>query len=244
MATLRKIAVRLVVWCTRLVVAALLFSVLQVVALRWVNPPMTWTMVESGWARGAMPQQRWLDMDALGREVPRAAVAAEDGWFWHHHGFDLGAIEAAVEHNADSKKVKGASTISQQVARNVFLWQGRTWVRKGLEAWYTVLMEALVPKARILEVYLNVAETGPNTFGMEAGARHWFGKSAKALTPEESARLVGILPSPNKWGIHGDVVNKRVPIILEHKVPFPGERGFADMAKRAPKSVGWRVWFD
>lgn len=244
MAALWKIVRRVVLWSVRLVLVALALSFLQVVLLRWVNPPLTWTMAERAWADGELPDQRWRDLDALGREVPRAAVAAEDGWFWHHHGFDLGAIEAAVEHNADSKRVKGASTISQQVARNVFLWQGRTWVRKGLEAWYTVLLEVVVPKERILEVYLNVAETGPGTFGMEAGARHWYGKSAASLSATQAAGLVAILPSPNRWTPTSGVAAKRIPVILEHRVPFPGEPGFKDMAARAPKSVGWRVWLD
>jgi monofunctional biosynthetic peptidoglycan transglycosylase len=141
----------------------------------------------------------------------RALVAAEDQNFPIHNGFDLKAIEKARASNARGHKVRGASTISQQVAKNLFLWSGRSWVRKGIEAWYTVLIEAFWPKHRILEMYTNIAEFGDGVYGAQAASRRFFGKDASQLTPAQSARLAAVLPSPRRYdaGRPGPYVQRR-----------------------------------
>ncbi len=126
-------------------------------------------------------------------------MAAEDQRFPEHNGFDLQAIEKARDHNARGGRLRGASTISQQVAKNLFLWQGRSWIRKGLEVWYTVLIEALWPKSRILEMYANIAEFGDGIYGAQAASRQYWNKDASRLTPAESARLAAVLPSPRRY---------------------------------------------
>ncbi len=211
--------------------------------LRYLDPPFTGTMLERAWEHEARtgaftwPTYQPVPLAEQGKWVPKAAVSGEDGWFWQHHGFDPEAIEGALDANESSSRKRGASTISQQVARNAFLWQGRTWVRKGLEAYYTVWLELVVPKERILEVYLNVAETGPMTFGFEAGARHWYGVPAKALTFDQAARIVAILPSPNRYT--PGARTEKAQLIQSKPVPFPGERGFGQMEERAQGRFGW-----
>ena len=202
-----------------LLVALALLSVLQVVVLRFVDPPFSAFMAErqlAAWATGDWTYRTaydWRDLHAIAPSLPLALVAAEDQRFPVHHGFDFQAIRKAQVHNermqarADRrnqpvKHLRGASTISQQTAKNLFLWQGSgptRWLRKGLEAWYTVLMEALWPKSRILEMYANVAEFGDGIYGAQAAARSYFGKDASRLTPAESARLAAVLPSPRRY---------------------------------------------
>jgi monofunctional biosynthetic peptidoglycan transglycosylase len=128
-----------------------------------------------------------------------AAIAAEDQQFPFHAGFDFESIRKAVQHNSKSKRKRGASTISQQVAKNLFLWSGRSWARKGLEVYFTVLIEAAWPKERILEVYLNVAEFGPGTYGVQAAAQRFFRKDAARLTRREAATLAAVLPNPKRF---------------------------------------------
>ncbi|RZJ86932.1 MAG: monofunctional biosynthetic peptidoglycan transglycosylase, partial [Brevundimonas sp.] len=147
---------------------------------------------------------RWRSLDDISPRLVEAAIAAEDSTFCAHHGFDMKAIERALKANArveqrGSGRIRGGSTISQQTAKNVFLWPGRDWVRKVLEAGYTVSIETLWGKRRIMEVYLNVAEWAPGVYGAEAAAQHWFDKSASDLTTREAARLVAILPSPRRY---------------------------------------------
>ncbi|HSW12446.1 MAG TPA: monofunctional biosynthetic peptidoglycan transglycosylase, partial [Solimonas sp.] len=141
----------------------------------------------------------WRDLGDIAAHLPVALVAAEDQNFASHHGFDFKAIERARKHNARGRKTRGASTISQQVAKNLFLWPSRSWLRKGLEAWYTVLIELLWPKQRILEVYLNIAEFGDNTYGVEAAAQRYWKKPASRLGVRESALLAAVLPSPQRY---------------------------------------------
>lgn len=179
--------------------------------------------------------------------VPAAFVASEDARFWLHRGFDWDGICGAVAKNAEGRSLRGGSTITQQTAKNVFLWQGRSWVRKGLEVWYTGWMELLLGKERILELYVSVAETGPATFGAEAGARHWFGRSAAALTADEAARLAGILPSPRKWTPDGASARKRAAHVAAHPAPWPGKHGFdaarAQWARgRGPTCLAMVLW--
>jgi monofunctional biosynthetic peptidoglycan transglycosylase len=157
--------------------------------------PITITMIadDNGFTRD------WTPLSRIDRNLVSAAIAAEDGKFCTHGGFDTEAIENAMERNAKSQRLRGGSTISQQTAKNVFLWQGSgwdRWARKGLEVWFTFLIETLWDKRRIMEVYLNVAETGIGTYGAEAGAQRYFNKSAASLTQAEAARMAAALPSP------------------------------------------------
>ena len=163
-----------------------------------VPPPMTLLMVQQG-VQGSGLDYRWRSLDHISPRLVEAAIAAEDANFCKHGGFDMKAIEKAMENNARGRKVRGGSTISQQTAKNVFLWPGRGWIRKGFEAGYTLMIETVWSKRRIMEVYLNVAEFGPGVYGAEAAARHWYGKSAEDLTAREAARLAAILPRPRMY---------------------------------------------
>jgi len=180
-------------------------SVVQVLALRFVDPPfssvMAWRELGelAGGNRGYRIAYDWRDLDAMAPSLPVALVAAEDQNFAGHSGFDFKAIAKARRNNARGRKLRGGSTISQQVAKNLFLWSGRSWVRKGIEAWYTVLIEALWPKHRILEMYANIAEFGDGIYGAQAAARSFFGRDAARLTPAQSARLAAVLPSPRRY---------------------------------------------
>ena len=173
-----------------------------VLALAVVPPPGTLLMAIRA-AEGEGLSYRWRSLDRISPRLVEAVIAAEDARFCSHRGFDMEAIEKALQANARAEKtggrIRGGSTISQQTAKNVFLWPGRDWVRKGLEAGYTVLIETVWGKRRIMEVYLNVAEWAPGVYGAEAAARHWFGKSADRLTAREAARLAAILPSPRRY---------------------------------------------
>jgi len=195
-------------WLRAVLAAPLLFasvSVLQVLVLRVVDPPISSMMIGrylEAWGEGDWSfslHQQWRDYDKIAASLPISVVAAEDQRFPMHHGFDLQAIEKARTHNARGGRIRGASTISQQVAKNVFLWQGRSWLRKGLEAWYTVLIELFWPKQRILEMYLNVTEFGDGVYGAQAAAEQFWGKDASGLSPTESARLAAVLPSPRRY---------------------------------------------
>jgi len=190
-------------WLSRAAVAlALLLFVFPpaVTAIyRIVPPPITLLMVERLF-QGQGLSKHWRGLGDIAPALPNAVIAAEDARFCQHHGFDFEAMRAAAIHNARRPgKIRGGSTISQQTAKNVFLWPGRDYLRKGLEAWFTVLEEAIWGKRRILETYLNVVEWGPGTYGAEAAARRYFGVSAADLTPDEAARLAAILPDPLKW---------------------------------------------
>jgi len=211
-------------WQTALVALAVAVpaaSILQVAVVSFVTPPWTLTMVEQGVEHGRLPHRRVRALERLGEHGPRAFLASEDAKFYLHHGFDWGAI-CQVATRGESR---GASTVSQQVAKNVFLWQARSWVRKGLEVWYTLWLETFASKDRILELYVNVAETGPAVFGLEAGARHHFGKPARRLTLSEAGRLAGILPNPSR-SIDGKSAWERARFVARHPAPFPDDPGF------------------
>jgi len=174
-----------------------------VVLHRFVPPLFTILMVQQA-AAGQGMDYRWRSLDHISPRLVEAVIAAEDARFCQHHGFDVEAIQKAMEANEraeqrGSDKRRGASTISQQTAKNVFLWPSRDWVRKGLEVGYTGLIEAVWGKRRIMEMYLNVAEWAPGVYGAEAASRHWFNKSAENLTAREAARLAAILPSPRRY---------------------------------------------
>jgi monofunctional biosynthetic peptidoglycan transglycosylase len=234
-------------WLRRLVVGFPLVTACQVAAVRVVDPPFTLTMVqravEHARATGsvAWPAYEPRPLAELGEDVPRAFVASEDGRFFLHGGFDFDGICHAVAENADGGRLHGGSSITQQVAKNVFLWQGRSWLRKGLEVWYTVLLEALLPKERILELYLDVAETGPMTFGAEAGARRAFGRPAKSLSLEEAGRLAGILPDPRNRAVTGSAARERAAFVLANPAPFPDDPWF-DLAVKSWRSTWHGPW--
>lgn len=191
----RPLLRRLVRGAVRAVFWVVLTCVLWAGAYRWIDPPGGLYMLTERVRLGGLSHQ-WRDLDQMSPHLARAAMAAEDSGFCDHWGFELDAIRAALEANEDGKRLRGGSTISQQVAKNVFLWQGRTWVRKGLEAGFTVLIEALWPKRRIVEVYLNVAEFDAGVFGVEAAAQHHFGRGADKVSLAQAARLMAVLPGP------------------------------------------------
>lgn len=180
------------------------FTVVWVALLRFINPPITWLMVLRSielQREGGDKQltKAWVAYDALSDNLKRAAIAGEDARFMTHWGFDREAIADAYRRNKDGGRLRGGSTISQQTAKNVFLWPRRSWIRKGFETYFTVLIELLWGKKRILEVYLNVIETGDGLFGAEAATRHYYGKSAESLTKRQAALLIAILPNPRHW---------------------------------------------
>jgi monofunctional biosynthetic peptidoglycan transglycosylase len=148
---------------------------------------------------GKEVKYRWVSLAEIAPAMALAVVAAEDQKFPAHHGFDLDAMREAVDDAAEGRRLRGASTLSQQVAKNLFLWEGRSWVRKGLEAWFTALLELLWPKARILEVYLNVAEMGDNVFGVGEASRRHFGRDPASLSAEQAALLAATLPNPRRY---------------------------------------------
>ena len=169
-------------------------SVLWVLAYRFVPPPVTATMLmdDNGFTKD------WMGLSEIDVDMARAAIAAEDGKFCTHDGFDAEAIANAMRRNMDGGRIRGGSTISQQVAKNAFLWQGGGFFRKGLEAWFTVLIETLWDKPRIMAVYLNIAETGMGTYGVNAGAQRYFGRDASDLSRSEAARIAAVLPLPKQ----------------------------------------------
>ena len=184
----------------RIAVWFVAISLIWVVIYRFVPPPITFTMIGNA-IEGHPVTKDWMSLEDIDPDMPRAAIAAEDAKFCQHHGFDAEAIEKAYLHNERGGRIRGGSTISQQTAKNVFLWQNGGFFRKGLEAWFTLLIEALWGKPRIMEVYLNVAETGIGTYGVEAGAQRYFDKSAARLSRTEAARMAAALPSPKKRSV-------------------------------------------
>ena len=206
-------------WLIRFLFKALVrflgLSLGLVMLFKFLPVPVTATMLmdENGITKD------WTSLSNIDRSMVRAVIAAEDGKFCLHEGFDREAIEKAIESNRQGGRIRGGSTISQQTAKNVFLWQGGGYVRKGFEAWFTVLIEQIWGKRRIMEVYLNVAETGIGTYGVEAGAQRYFGKSAAALTPLEAARMAAALPLPKERSVknprgwlarHGNTISARI----------------------------------
>jgi len=187
----------------RLIVVAVLIvffigPVIMVAVYRFAPPPVTFLMVQRAF-EGRGFERRWVPIEKISPSLVRAVIAAEDARFCEHHGFDVEAIEKAMKANAAGKKLRGGSTISQQTAKNVFLWPGRDWVRKGLEAWFTVLIEVGWGKERIMEVYLNSIEWGPGVYGAEAAAQRNFKIPASKLNAAQSARLAAIVPKPLSW---------------------------------------------
>jgi len=184
-----------------LIVGLVVFWIGPVVAVavyRFVPPPLTYLMVQR-FFEGHGYQRRWVPLEEISPHLVRTVIAAEDARFCEHGGFDVEAIRKAAEANASGHKLRGGSTISQQTAKNVFLWPQRDWVRKGLETWFTGLIEVGWGKRRIMEVYLNSIEWGPGVYGAEAAAQKNFGVPASKLTPAQAARMAAIIPKPLSW---------------------------------------------
>jgi monofunctional biosynthetic peptidoglycan transglycosylase len=219
---------RLLRWIALAIGAWIVLGVLAVAILRFVPPLTSAFMVERRIAalvhgeRGFSLHYRWTPWERVSRQLPIALVAAEDQKFPYHHGFDVEAIQDAIADAEDGDRLRGASTISQQVAKNLFLWNGRSFVRKGLEAYFTVLIEAMWPKRRILEVYLNIAEFGDGIYGAQAASERYFGKPASALGARESAQLAAVLPNPRRYRIGSGYVQQRAAWIERQAAQLGG----------------------
>jgi monofunctional glycosyltransferase len=188
---------RVVHFIGRLLLWFFIGSLLWVTIYKFVPPPVTFTMLGDAIAGRGITKD-WMSIAETDASMPRAVIAAEDAKFCSHSGFDTEAIENAMRYNSRGGRIRGGSTISQQTAKNAFLWQGGGFFRKGLEAYFTVLIEAIWGKRRIMEVYLNIAETGIGTYGVNAGAQRYFGHDAAQMTNVEAARIAAILPLPKK----------------------------------------------
>lgn len=233
---------RLVGWIVKLILVFLIGSVLWVLAYRFVNPPITATMLGDLLAgRGA--KRDWMGIDEIDRDMVRAAIGAEDSKFCSHNGFDVEAIEDAMKRNASGGRIRGGSTISQQTAKNAFLWQGGGYARKGVEAWFTFLTEHLWTKRRIMEVYLNLAETGIGTYGVNAGSQRYFGHDASAMSRTEAARIAAVLPLPKKRGAvtpkgftrrYGNSIASRISIVGRDSLDACVYRDIVPPKEKAP----------
>ena len=187
-------------WTKRIFIFLFIAQLAYIILLKWLDPPITLTQLSS-WIRGYGLERDYVGGKKISVNAKLAFIASEDQLFPDHNGFDFKSIKKAMKHNRKSKSLHGASTISQQTAKNVFLWQGRSWVRKGLEVYFTFMIELVWGKKRILEVYMNVAETGKGVFGIEAAAKKYFNKPAKNLTRNEAAMIAASLPNPKKYTV-------------------------------------------
>ena len=190
----------------KVTLAFLALSVLSVIVLRFMAPPFSALMVErrigSWFAEGKYsPTYKWVSLDKIAPVMSAAVIASEDQKFSDHYGFDIDAIQRAMGHNERSPRTKGASTLTQQTAKNMFLWSSRSWLRKGVEAYFTVLLETFWGKGRILETYLNIVEFGDGIYGVEAAAQYYFRKPASRLNSEEAAILAAVLPNPRRYKV-------------------------------------------
>jgi len=241
----RNPVLRVLGWIVRIVLALILLSLLWVLAYRFINPPITPNMIGDMIAgRGA--HKEWMPITAIDRDMVRAAVGAEDGKFCSHHGFDWDAIQDAAKRNASGGRIRGGSTISQQTAKNAFLWNGGGYVRKGAEAWFTFLIEHMWGKRRIMEVYLNLAETGIGTYGVNAGTQRYFGHDASAMTATEAARIAAVLPLPKKRGAvapkgftrrYGNTIAARIAAVARDGLDACVYQGTTAPPPKAPPKV-------
>ena len=232
-------------WVVRLVVAFFLISVLWVGLYRFVPPPTTATMLGDLLAgRGAT--RDWMPISQIDGDMVRAAIAAEDSKFCSHNGFDFEAIEDAMKRNASGGRIRGGSTISQQTAKTTFLWNGGGYARKGVEAWFTFLIEHLWGKRRIMEVYLNNAETGIGTYGVNAGSERYFGHDSSAMSATEAARIAAVLPLPKKRGAvapkgftrrYGNTIAARIGVVGRDGLDACVYAGKAAPPNKAPPAV-------
>jgi monofunctional biosynthetic peptidoglycan transglycosylase len=233
----------LVVWTVSAALLFVLLSLLWVLLYRVVDPPITFTMLGDRLS-GRHVARDWMSLERIDRDAVRAAIAAEDSKFCSHWGFDQDAIAAAMRRNAKGGSViRGGSTISQQTAKNAFLWQGGGYFRKGLEAWFTLLIENMWGKRRIMEVYLNVAETGIGTYGVNAGSQRYFNHDASAMSRVEAARIAAVLPLPKKRGAtapkgftrrYGNAIAARIGVVAREGLDRCVYEGGAEAPEREP----------
>ena len=232
-------------WIVKLVVAFFLISMLWVALYRFVPPPITATMLGDVFAGRGLDKD-WMPITEIDRDMVRAAIAAEDSKFCQHNGFDIEAIEDAMKRNASGGRIRGGSTISQQTAKTTFLWNGGGYARKGVEAWFTFLIEQLWGKRRIMEVYLNNAETGIGTYGVNAGSQRYFGHDASAMSASEAARIAAVLPLPKKRGAvapkgftrrYGNTITARIGVVGRDGLDACVYEGKAAPANKAPPKV-------
>lgn len=202
-------------WSWRIFGVLFIAQLFYIILLRWVNPPITFTQFSS-WASGSGLTRDYVGWNDMSAEARLAIIAAEDQLFFYHNGFDWKSIQNAMAKNKKSRRIRGASTLSQQVAKNVFLWQGRSWFRKGLEVYFTFMIETFWGKQRILEVYLNIAEMGKGVFGIEAAAQTYFRKPAAKLKSSEAAMIASTLPNPKRYTIKplSNYVASRYPQVM------------------------------
>ena len=236
---------RIIGWIVKFVVAFFVISILWVLAYRFIPPPITITMLGDVISGRGLTKD-WMPIREIDRDMVRAAIAAEDSKFCQHEGFDWDAISAAAQRNASGGRIRGGSTISQQTAKNAFLWQGGGYFRKGLEAWFTLLIEQLWGKRRIMEVYLNLAETGIGTYGVNAGAERYFGHDAGAMSAAEAARIAAVLPLPKKRGAvtpkgftrrYGNTISARIGVVGRDGLDACVYKGATAPVNRAPPAV-------
>jgi len=241
----RSLPRRLFGWIVKLVVAFFAISILWVLAYRFVPPPITLTMIGDVFAGRGLDKD-WMPISQIDRDMVRAAIAAEDSKFCQHNGFDIEAIEDAMKRNASGGRIRGGSTISQQTAKTTFLWNGGGYARKGVEAWFTFLIEHLWGKRRIMEVYLNNAETGIGTYGANAGSQRYFGHDASAMSATEAARIAAVLPLPKKRGAvapkgftrrYGNTIAARINVVGRDGLDACVYKGATAPANKAPPEV-------
>jgi len=241
----RSLPGRILGWVVKLVLAFFVISILWVLAYRFVPPPITITMIGDVFA-GRGLHKDWMPIGQIDRDMVRAAIAAEDSKFCSHNGFDFEAIEDAMKRNASGGRIRGGSTISQQTAKNAFLWNGGGYARKGVEAWFTFLIEHLWGKRRIMEVYLNLAETGIGTYGVNAGSQRYFGHDADAMSATEAARIAAILPLPKKRGAiapkgftrrYGNTIAARIGVVGRDGLDACVYKGTTAPVNKAPPAV-------
>jgi monofunctional biosynthetic peptidoglycan transglycosylase len=220
----RRFPLRILRIISKVFLCGFIFSLLYILLCKWINPPITITQLGSLF-RGNGLHRKYVDMNDMSPNVKLAVMAGEDQLFPDHNGFDFKSIQKAMKHNQKSKSLRGASTISQQVAKNVFLWQHGGYFRKGLEIYFTFMIENVWGKKRILEMYLNVAEMGEGIFGAEAAAQHYFHKSAKNLSRKEAALIAACLPNPTGYTIQplSAHVASRYPWIIRQMSHLEGD---------------------
>src|SRR3954447_22624934 len=236
---------RILGWIVKLIVAFFAISILWVLAYRFIPPPITATMIGDIFA-GRGLHKDWMPISEIDRDMVRAAIAAEDSKFCQHNGFDFEAIEDAMKRNASGGRIRGGSTISQQTAKTTFLWNGGGYARKGVEAWFTFLIEHLWGKRRIMEVYLNNAETGLGTYGVNAASQRYFGHDSNAMSATEAARIAAVLPLPKKRGAvapkgftrrYGNTIAARIGIVGRDGLDACIYKGATAPANKAPPKV-------
>ena len=224
---------RTVKWVTFAALAFIVLSFAIVVPLRWVDPPTSTFMLADD--SGRVPvMHKWVAWDSIGSAAPLAVVASEDQRFAEHFGLDLQAIQKAVEERNNRGGLRGASTITQQTAKNLYLWSGRSFVRKGLEAWLTIVMEISLPKQRILEIYLNIAEFGPGIYGVGAAGEFFFGRTPAEMSDSQVALLAAVLPNPSRFQVDypSDYVRERQQWILKQLQRLRREGWITRVAQR------------